>query len=49
MDFWEALGSAGGLVDVVAAEVAGVVDYFLDGEVGEVLVAEGWDLLVVGS
>lgn len=32
VDFREALGCTGGLVDVVTAEVAGVVDGFLDGE-----------------
>jgi hypothetical protein len=41
VDFWEPLGGTGGLVYVVTAEVAGVVDGFLDGEGGEVLVAEG--------
>lgn len=42
VDFWEALGCAGGLVDVVAAEVAGVFDGILDWEGSEVLVTEGW-------
>jgi len=41
VDFREAFGGARGLVDVVSAEVACIVDYFLDGEGGEVLVAEG--------
>lgn len=41
MDFGVAFGGAGGLVDVVAAEVAAEVEGFVDGEVGEVLVAEG--------
>jgi hypothetical protein len=42
VDFWEALGCTGGLVDVVAAEVAGVFDGILDGERSEVLITEGW-------
>jgi hypothetical protein len=41
VDFWEALGCTGGLVDVMAAEVAGVFDGILDREGGEVLVPEG--------
>lgn len=45
VDFGEAFGGAGGLVDVVAAEVAAKVEGFVDGEVGEVLVAEGWALV----
>ena len=32
MNFWEALGSARGLMDMVAAKVAGVVDCFFDGK-----------------
>ena len=43
VDFWETFGCTGGLVYVVAAKVAGIVDGFLDGEGGEVLVAEGWN------
>lgn len=46
MDFWESLRRAGSLVDVVSAEVTGIVDDFLDGEGGEVLVAEGCGALV---
>lgn len=42
VDFWEALGCTGGLVNVVTAEVAGVFDGVLDREGGEVLVTEGW-------
>jgi hypothetical protein len=42
VDFWEALGCTGGLVDVVAAEVACIFDGILNRERSEVLVAEGW-------
>lgn len=42
MDFWEALGSAGSLVDMVTAEVGAVFEGLGNGEVGEVLVAESW-------
>jgi hypothetical protein len=45
VDLREAFGGSGGLVDVVAAEVAGVVDDFLDRAGCEVLVAE--DCLVL--
>lgn len=41
VDLWEALGCTGGLVDVMAAEVAGIFDGILDREGGEVLVTEG--------
>jgi len=41
VDFGVALGGAGGLVDVVAAEIAAEVEGFVDGEVSEVLIAEG--------
>lgn len=44
VDLREALGGAGCLVDVVSAEVAGVLDCFLDGQRSEVLVPEGWML-----
>lgn len=40
MDLGEALGCAGGLVDVVSAEVSGVLDGVLDGEGREILIAE---------
>lgn len=40
MDLGESLGGSRGLVDVVSAEVSGVVDDFLNGTGGEVLVAE---------
>lgn len=40
MNLGEAPGGAGGLVDVVAAEVAAELEGLFDGEVGEVLVAE---------
>ena len=42
VDFWVALGSTGGLVDVVSAEVAAELEGLVDGEVGEVLVTEGY-------
>lgn len=42
VDFRVALGSAGGLVDVVSAEVAAELEGLVDGEVGEVLVTEGY-------
>lgn len=48
VDFREAFGGAGGLVDVVAAEVAAEVEGFIDGEMREVLVAEGWLLVSCG-
>lgn len=41
VDFGVAFGGTGGLVDVVAAEVAAEVEGFVDGEVSEILVAEG--------
>lgn len=46
VDLRESLWRARGLVDVVSAEVAGVVDGFLDGQGGEVLVSEGWFVMV---
>lgn len=42
VDLWESLGGTGGLVDVVSAKVAGIVDGLLNREGCEVLVAEGW-------
>ena len=42
VDFWVALGGTGGLVDVVSAEVAAELEGLVDGEVGEVLVTEGY-------
>lgn len=42
VDFWVALGSTRGLMDVMTAEVASEFDGFGDGELREVLVAEGW-------
>ena len=42
VDFRVALGSTGGLVDVVSAEVATELKRLVDGEVGEVLVTEGY-------
>jgi hypothetical protein len=41
-----ALRRAGGRVDVQAAEVADVLERVRDGELGEVLVAEGDDFLL---
>ena len=42
VDFRVALGSTGGLVDVVSAEVATEIEGLVDGEVGKVLVTEGY-------
>lgn len=41
VDLREPLWSTGGLVDVMSAEVAGIVDGLLDGQRGKVLVPEG--------
>lgn len=46
MNFGVSLRCAGCWVDVVATEVGTEVEGFLDGEVGEVLVAEGDDFLL---
>lgn len=48
MNFREAFWCAGCLVDVMAAEVADVIDGFLNWEGGEVLVTEGCRSLVTG-
>lgn len=45
VDLWIAFWGAGGRVDVVAAEVAADFEGVFDGDVGEVLVAEGNDFL----
>lgn len=42
VDFGVALGSAGGLVDVVTAKVAAQLQGLVDGEVSKVLVTEDW-------
>ena len=42
VDLWVALGGTRGLVDVVTAEVAAKLEGLVDGEMGKVLVAEGW-------
>lgn len=42
VDFWVALGSTRGLMDVVSAEVAAELEGLVDGEMGEVLVTEGY-------
>lgn len=42
MDLGVALGGAGGLVDVVTAEVAAELEGLVDGDVGEVLITEDW-------
>lgn len=44
MDLWVSVWCAGGRVDVVSSEVSAEVQGVLDGEGGEVLVAEGDDL-----
>lgn len=49
VDFGEAFGCARCLVDVVAAEVADVIDRFLNWEGSEVLIAEGYGPLVTIS
>lgn len=47
VDFWVPLWSAGGLVDVMSAEVRAQFQGSGDGDVREVLVAEDWfDFLV---
>lgn len=43
MDLWKTLWRAGGWVDVVAAEVFTVLECLVDGEISEILVAEGND------
>lgn len=42
VDFWVALGGTGGLVDVVSAEVAAELKGLVDGDMGEVLITEGY-------
>lgn len=44
--FGETLGRSGCWVDVTGAEVLGEVEGFLDGQVGEILLAEGDDFLL---
>lgn len=40
VNLWETLGGSGSLVNVVSAEVAGVVDDLLNGAKGKILVTE---------